>query len=191
MDRQPSVEELSVRPKARLPATLGQSAPQQTHHPALWARLSESAFGPFKLPVFHDPQIPKKDREELGHAHLVGAGIALDLLSTITRPILFSPTALEQIALALLAVGDFGRMTPVKRQDLMQKARGQKGDDRKDLNRRLAPLANPGNTSSDPQPVTIEGLQRAFGHIHRATELVLEDTYLHLNANATVDYFQA
>ena len=143
-------------------------------------------------PYRPEPTVPDTDRVPLDDRDAVAAAVALDVLSTWTRPVAGRPTVLAELTAVLARLLDVGgEQGPAARQGLLAHAGSPSGDDRAALSRRLAACLQAEDPQHELTPSSPEGVAEALRRLARMAELVVREAQLLLETRAGTEFRQA
>jgi hypothetical protein len=156
---------------------------------------------PATLPFKPHPSIPDNDRRRLETRALMSLSVALDVLATLTRQVAGGETVLADLTASLLQVGALGGIDDAAEDRLLSHAASRAGQIRASLSRQVAsrmqaqPRAEGEATATAMSlalPSTPRAVSRAIRRVEAATEVVLREARLRLEAQEKgTEYRQA
>ena len=156
---------------------------------------------PATLPFKPHPSIPDADRRALEPRALMSLAVALDVLATLTRQVAGGDTILADLTTVLLEVGALGGIDGAAEERLLSHAASRAGQIRATLSRQVAsrmqaqPMVESEVTATAVTlavPSTPRAVSRAVRRIEAATEVVLREARLRLEAREKgTEYRQA
>lgn len=159
------------------------------------SRLAPPIALPWASPAFHrtddrsgqlrvQAQVPEKDRRVLEADTLIAAAVAVDVLATRCRRISESPSMLQDLTEAALAVGAESGFDGAAARRLIVLAAGETGRARENLSSHGAW----GNSSARSASVTPEAVMRGLERLVRGTARVVDEATLIVEASWDTHY---